>query len=135
MKWLKNGDGNNKFFYNSCKNRWNINKVLYLEDDLGVVHNTHDSISNVVVSYYENVFSNYNNVTSISEDITLQVLSESQALDLLAPFSSEDISRIFKSMAKNRSPSPDGFTSEFFMATWSIIGSDVVKGIRYFFIL
>lgn len=31
ITWLKNGDGNIKFFYNACKGRWNSNQLLKLK--------------------------------------------------------------------------------------------------------
>ncbi|XP_074361168.1 uncharacterized protein LOC141701414 [Apium graveolens] len=45
INWLNKGDGNNGFFFKSCKGRWNTNKLLSLEDDLGVTHTSHESIS------------------------------------------------------------------------------------------
>lgn len=30
VQWLKHGDGNSKFFYNSCRGNWNTNKILSL---------------------------------------------------------------------------------------------------------
>lgn len=30
VHWLKNGDNNNPFFFNSCKGRWNVNKITAL---------------------------------------------------------------------------------------------------------
>lgn len=35
VKWLKDGDANNRFFFNSCRGRWNQNKILSLENDNG----------------------------------------------------------------------------------------------------
>lgn len=32
VHWLQNGDGNNRFFFNACKARWNTNKILVLQD-------------------------------------------------------------------------------------------------------
>lgn len=37
INWLKYGDGNNKFFYNSCRGRWNINKTISLQTPLGIL--------------------------------------------------------------------------------------------------
>lgn len=133
VKWLKCGDGNNKFFYNSCKSHWNVNKVLSLEDADGVVHHNHNSIAQIVVSYFEDILGKCSEVNPFPEDLSLPVLSDDQAVDLIAPFSARDIFSVFKKMPKNRSPGPDGFTAEFYIACWDIIGPDVVKGLQYFF--
>ena len=55
IHWLKNGDGNNRYFMNSCKNRWNSNKVLFVVDDYGNTHVSHENIVSVDVSYFKNV--------------------------------------------------------------------------------
>ena len=45
----------------------------------------------------------------------------------------DEIFSTFKSMAKNKCPGPDGFSSEFFVAAWDVIGSDVNSALLYFF--
>lgn len=133
VKWLKYGDGNNSFFFNSCRGRWNTNKLLSLEDDYGVIHTSHRDISNVAVSYFKNILGTPNVVEDFPLDISLPSLSLNQIADLDAPFSAEDIYKVFKSMAKRKSPGPDGLTPEFFLSTWPILGQEVIAGVRHFF--
>lgn len=38
-----------------------------------------------------------------------------------------------KKMPKDICPGPDGFSVEFYLANWSIVGDDVTEGIPYFF--
>lgn len=60
-------------------------------------------------------------------------LSTAQAEELAAPFTRLDVWNALKSLAKNRCPGLDGFTVEFYLAAWSIIGTDVCKGVLHFF--
>src|SRR4051812_8702958 len=46
----------------------------------------------------------------------------------------EEIFKVMKSMPHNKSPGPDGFTSEFFHASWNIIGDLVTSAIKESFI-
>lgn len=133
VHWLKHGDQNNKFFFNSCKGRWNSNKILALEDDSGVLHTSHRGISNVAIEFYMGLLGHSNEANAFPEDLSLPSLSESQQEDLIRPFTAADVWNTMKSMARNKSPGPDGLTVEFFMATWSIVGEAVTKGILYFF--
>lgn len=133
VTWLKNGDANNKFFFNSCKDRWNTNKIFSLEDNEGHTISSHRNISEIAVAYYTNLFGRTSNVNIFPDDLILPQLSVNQQMELSRPFTADDIWQTIKSMPRNKSPGPDGLTVEFFMAAWNIIGADVVKGILYFF--
>lgn len=133
VMWLKHGDGNNKFFFNACRGRWNQNKILQLDDDLGNTYTTHSDISRVATDYYSSLFGQSTMVTDLPQDLPLPHLSDIQRTELLAPFSSDDVLQTLKNMAKGKCPGPDGWTAEFYLATWSVIGSDVSRGVLYFF--
>jgi hypothetical protein len=51
-----------------------------------------------------------------------------QSLLRLIPL--EEVTTTISSMAMGKSPSPDGFTIEFFQICWSIIGEDVWKVVK-----
>lgn len=50
------------------------------------------------------------------------IASEDLRRFLVAEVTIEEIIAIPRSMPKNKSPSPDGFTSEFFLASWEVVG-------------
>lgn len=133
IQWLHLGEGNNKFFFNACKSRWNSNKILSIEDDFDVTHTEHKSISKIAVYYYQSLLGTSRTVTPLDENVELPLLNDTQRNILEAPFTALDVLKILKSMAKNRSPGPDGFSAEFYLAAWDIVGSDVVSGILHFF--
>ena len=64
IRWLKQGDGNNSYFFNSCKGRWNSNKLLKIKDDNGVTHLGHKNVATVAVNYYQNLLGSVNDVES-----------------------------------------------------------------------
>lgn len=133
IHWLNTGDGNNKFFYSSCKARWNTNKILALEDDAGVLHTSHKEVSQLAVHYFSNLLGQIHEVGEFPTDLSLPCLSENQRSLIEAPFKEDDVLQTLKSMAKNRCSGPDGLSVEFFLTAWSIIGKDVAKGILFFF--
>lgn len=135
IKWLKHGDGNNRFFLNSCKGRWNTNKLVGLEDANGSFRTSHREIVGIAVNYFEELLGSPKAVEDFPTDLHLPSLTTEQAEFLDCQFSNADIYKVFKSMAKKKSPGPDGFTLEFFVAAWSIVGKDVTEGIQYFFTL
>lgn len=133
VHWLKFGDGNNKFFHNSCKSRWNSNKILSILDDNGLEHTSHDSIAMVATSYFQDILGQTKQVIDIPDTITLPSLDDSQSQFLSRDFSEEEILFTLKKMAKGRSPGPDGLTVEFYLKAWHIIGTDVSQAILFFF--
>lgn len=133
VNWLKNGDGNNRFFFNACKGRWNSNKILSIEDDLGNIHTSHKDISRVATQFFSSLFGQAHEVMDLPLDLYLPQVSHEQKEELSRPFSPTDVWTTLKNMAKNKSPGPDGFTVEFYLASWDIIGEDVTKGVIHFF--
>lgn len=133
IQWLHLGDGNNKFFFNACKGRWNSNKILSLVSDQGETLTSHKDISKVAVEYYQSILGSSTPVTDFDDEVNLPLLTDTQKAYLTAPFSPVEVLRAFKAMAKNRSPGPDGFSTEFYLTAWNVVGADVVRGILHFF--
>lgn len=133
VNWLQLGDNNNSFFFKSCKGRWNSNKILAIDDDQGTTHTRHKDIARIAVNYYQSLLGAASDSCDIDPSIDLSTLSEDQKSMLSATFSQEDVLCTLKNMAKRKSPGPDGFTPEFYVTAWDIVGKDVVSGILYFF--
>lgn len=131
VNWLKKEDTNNRYFYNSCKGRWNTNKILMLKDDNGVVHTSHSDISEVAINYYKSLLGQTSSVDVIPEDSVLPQLNEAQRSLLAAEFLEIDVLNTMKKMAKNKCPGLDGFSVEFYVAAWSVVGRDVTKGLVF----
>lgn len=128
------GDNNNRFFFNSCRGRWNCNKLLALEDEQGQLRTTHREISEIAVDYLKSTLGTSNSILPIDEEVPLPCISETQKLSLLLPFSPEEIQSTMKDFySKNKRPGPDGFTPEFYLAAWDIVGCDVTSAILHFF--
>lgn len=58
--------------------------------------------------------------------------SEEEKVQLIQKVTGEEIKKTLFAMPKDKSPGPDGYTSEFFKATWSTIGNDLIAAIQSF---
>lgn len=52
---------------------------------------------------------------------------------LMRRVTEEEVRKVVFSMDADKSPGPDGYTSEFFKASWGITGSDFVIAVQAFF--
>lgn len=47
----------------------------------------------------------------------------------------EEIKDVIFATARNKSPGPDGYTTEFFTSVWPIVGKELIIAIQYFFVV
>lgn len=62
-------------------------------------------------------------------DIECSSITEAQG----TPVTPDLIFKTSKGMKKNKAPGPDGFTLEFFLGSWELVGQDFCKAIMTFF--
>ncbi|XP_039067947.1 uncharacterized protein LOC120213999 [Hibiscus syriacus] len=69
------------------------------------------------------------NITSyIESKLIIQTLA-----DLDKNITDEEIKNAFFSQGNDKAPGSDGYTPFFFKSTWSMVGEDVIKVVKYFF--
>ena len=57
MQWLGLGDRNTKYFHSKALDRRRKNTINCIMDEEGVWHDSSDSIAEVAVSYFKNLYS------------------------------------------------------------------------------
>lgn len=111
------------------------NAIKQLVKDSGETLTDLDSIKAEVVnhlqSFLQTAFTNTRGITGeeLSELIPYRV-SNSMAGNLVRDVTSSVIMAVLQSMPANKTPGPDGYTAEFFIAAWSVIGEDFVTAIQ-----
>ncbi|XP_017228656.1 uncharacterized protein LOC108203954 [Daucus carota subsp. sativus] len=76
INWLNLGDGNNEFFHRACKNRWNTNKIMVLEDNAGNSCTSHEDIAHIATDYFKNILGTSSPVDSLPIEMDLPSISE-----------------------------------------------------------
>lgn len=97
--WIKNGDGNNKYFFNYCKGRWNSNKILEVKDSAGVLHQGQATVASI--KHFEDLLYHEAEVSNIPEYIDIPSISQDSANDLIKNVTLEEILSTFKSVQKH----------------------------------
>lgn len=138
IRWLDCGDANTKFFYKAVLAHQLRNAITYLMDAGGNRIFNMSQIKDMVVAYFQNLLG--------SEDESLQDISVEESRGLLSyrcipevaeklvsiP-SNEEIQSVLFAMPKNKAPGPDGYSVEFFLEAWGIVGKDTIGAVKEFF--
>ncbi|GJZ35720.1 hypothetical protein Tco_0581537 [Tanacetum coccineum] len=134
VEWLEVGDRNSKYFHNVVKGRRNRNRISYIEDLNGNPFHG-NNVGDQFVSHFKNVLGRSSNVLPVTDPDSLFVkkLPVSEALNLVRSVSNEEIKLALFDIDGNKAPGPDGFSSQFFKDSWSVVGDDVCKAVRDFF--
>lgn len=72
------------------------------------------------------------NVEELKELLNFECSEEDRRM-LMGDVSAEMIWKVLFGMTSNKSPGPDGYSAEFFRATWTITGGDFVHAVQSFF--
>ncbi|KAL0360850.1 UNVERIFIED_CONTAM: putative mitochondrial protein [Sesamum radiatum] len=128
MHWLKDGDGNTKFFHLYALARKKRNHISRLRDDAGTWKETETDIQGILLQYFRNIFASsqpatadLNAVLSVMQPRVTTEMNRS----LADPFTEIEVKQAVFGMYPFKSPGPDGMPPLFFQKFWPIIGNDV----------
>lgn len=138
IHWLVIGDGNNKTFHRAAQVREIRNSIREIKREDGTFADNQEDIKEEAVNYFSK-FLNHTppDFTGISteklQDILHYDCSEENMAMLVGEVTADQIKKVLFGMAAEKSPGPDGYSSEFFRSTWAITGGDFVQAVQSFF--
>lgn len=139
INWLAVGDQNTGFFHRVTQARTAFNAIHSLLGLDGAVATSPEAIGELALNHFRSILSPYIPPGSrLNSQLVASTFSficspeESQVLVRMP--SAEEISKTIFKLNPNKSPGPDGLTSGFYKAAWSILGIEVVGSIQKFFI-
>ncbi|KAJ6925335.1 hypothetical protein NC651_009873 [Populus alba x Populus x berolinensis] len=133
VQWLHLGDRNTKFFHRSLVHRQSRNRIHALTDESGNFIHSQEDMGQLAVRHFQRLLIA---PPQADEDISRlfpSSISGAQIPGLEQPVTNEEIKTALFSIPDDKAPGPDGFTSLFFKKSWSIIGADFMRAVRYFF--
>jgi len=119
-KWLREGDGNSKFFHSCVKSRIYRKGIETLMDGEAMVHGVGE-IRRVVVDYFRNHVSYLEWERPKLDGVNFKNISEEDNRFLIEPFSMREIELVVKTSVGNKSPGPDRFNFAFFKQFWYLV--------------
>lgn len=135
--WLTLGDRNTGYFHAITKSRKAINKFSVIENEEGQSFFEEDKILEVIIDYYQQLFTMQENQEELSWSIVQEALvpciSEETNEKLIAIPSAEEIKVACFSIHPDKAPGPDGFSASFYQTNWETVKNQVILEIQSFF--
>ncbi|CAL9248339.1 unnamed protein product, partial [Arabidopsis halleri] len=137
ISWLKDGDSNSAYFHRMVATRKAQNHIHFLFDSQDVKVESQFGIRKLCVDYFSELLGGEVSGSGlIQSDMDLLLpfrCSSSQQQSLETIFSREEIKDAFFSLPRNKTSGPDGYSAEFFIACWSVVGYEVTEAVLEFF--
>lgn len=121
------GDANTQFFHQFINGRRKKKTIAYLENG-GEEIRGQTAISAHIVDYYKDLFGHNEPCNMhLKSDFWLVDLkiSDQEGVNLVKPFSLEEIKEVVMGMGENSAPSPNGYGVVFFKKFWEYIKDEM----------
>ncbi|XP_074277858.1 uncharacterized protein LOC141601467 [Silene latifolia] len=135
LQWSLEGDINTSYFHRAIKKRAMLNKVLMIEDINGVICTEGSQIQEAFLSYYKDLLGTSHETIDVNVKLVQRGKCCTQEhCDILSrPVTDTEIRKCILSIPKDKSPGPDGYTSQFYKDAWAVVGSDICHAVKDFF--
>eukprot|EP00253_Pinus_taeda_P030096 PITA_30096 len=124
--WLKAGDENSRFFHNFAKGRKVANTIWNLPLLEGGLANSFNKLSQLGTSHFRSLYrsppgSNLAEIINVATHLP-RFVNKDDSADLTASVTMEELESTLKWFKKDKSPGPDGWTIEFYLAFYDLLG-------------
>ena len=139
LHWMNVGDRNNAYFHKAAQVRKMQDSIREMRGPNNEMLQSSEEIKGEAERFFSEFLNRQpQNFQGMSVDDLRNLMSfrcsENEQHMLTKEVTQEEIHKVLFAMPNNKSPGPDGFTSEFFKATWAITGSDFTAAIQSFFV-
>eukprot|EP00253_Pinus_taeda_P027180 PITA_27180 len=129
--WMKAGDDNTKFFHNFAKCRKVSNTIWKLPSPDGDIADNFNKLAHLGISYFRNLYrspheENLLDIINVANHFPRFVEGEDMNA-LTEPVSTAELEGVMKWFKKDKSPGPDGWTIEFYIAFFDVLGQDLLQ--------
>ncbi|KAL2240746.1 UNVERIFIED_CONTAM: hypothetical protein Sindi_0715800 [Sesamum indicum] len=137
MAWMKGGDKCSRVFFRKIAQRRTSRRIMQITDALGVTHTQQNEVIHEFVSYYQSLLGGERRQQVLDlrfiRTWARHILTEDEMMQLVAPFTANDVKIAVFDIAEDKAPGPDGYSSGFYKAAWPVVGNEVMKAVLDFF--
>ena len=118
-RWYAEGERSTKYFLNLEKNRAGAKSCLSPYDDQNQLQTDPDKIMRIQCSFYQELYSESSEVKfSLKNEHNMTIPEELKDEE---NFCIQELDEVVTTMAKNKSPGPDGICAEFYQKFWNLL--------------
>ena len=130
VQWIKEGDANTRFFHSFASARKNTNTIWSLNDQDGNSDSEDLALKQLGKHHFSDLFGD-DKSTNIADQLKVISLFPNMTTDedidrFLKPITAQEVEAVLKGFKKDKSPGPDGWPVEFFLAIFDLLGEDLV---------
>jgi len=127
---LASGDKNTKFFHAYANSIKQINSIWDITKENGTMITSKQGLQKEAVEYFQHIFKARSNLT-ISNQLAVtrnypRIFLEEEGLRLAEPINLSEILTTLKEFKASKIPRSDGWTVEFFLAFFDIMGNEIL---------
>lgn len=126
LNWLKEGDANTRFLHGILASRRLINSIVKINVNGGDVEGL-ENFRGVVFNHFQHHFQAIMTDFPGMEGLTINVISESEKVDLVRPFSLEEVKQAMWNCDSFNSPGPNRINLGFIKEFWQEIKEDLMR--------
>jgi hypothetical protein len=131
INWLALGDKNTKFFHAYASSRKMNNTIWDITKEDGTVITCSHEIEEEAVGFFQNIFKAHENLTITNQLVVLRhyprMFSEEEGKKVADPVTLAEIISTLKGFKSSKSPGSDGWTVEFFLAFFDLVGNEILE--------
>ncbi|XP_071699632.1 uncharacterized protein [Rutidosis leptorrhynchoides] len=134
IDWLRAGDCNSAYFHSVVRGRTHRARIQSILDENGILVEGSD-VAKKFVNHFEKILGTSHDVNDLDRPGGLfrKVVSNEKAAMMIHPVTTSEVKGAIFDIGTDNLPGPDGYSSEFFKASWEIIGEDMSKVVIDFF--
>ncbi|KAK4383213.1 hypothetical protein Sango_2797500 [Sesamum angolense] len=137
LRWMKHGDQNSKVFFRKINSIRVKQRVFQITKARGEILTEQQDVTQEFISYFQTLLGD----TSPHRVIDLgflrhylkHTLTTGEANLLVAPVTQSEVKEAIFDIDVESAPGPDGYTSAFYRAAWTLVGQAIFEAVGEFF--
>ncbi|KAK4286586.1 hypothetical protein QN277_003122 [Acacia crassicarpa] len=130
-EWIVKSDRNTRYYHMKTKIRRRRNRVVSLQDELGVWVEDEVEVRDMVVKHFKRLFQDdLHHQVKLRTESNFPSIEVTRLEDIAKTPTDKEILEAIKRMGPYKAPGVDGFPPIFFQKNWEVVGADMCAFVK-----